>query len=104
MTGFRPDSEAAWAVEAVSRLDERPFFLYLSTVVPHEPYDPAERHRGRYASLPITLPPSFGEADRSDKPNAVRRLPLYNDSADAVRRHRERLESLLSVDDMIGQL
>ena len=52
------------------------------------------------------MPPNFNEADVSDKPPAVRNLPLLDDAqiADIQRRYRCELESLLSVDDGVKQV
>jgi arylsulfatase A-like enzyme len=105
-SGFRPDSETAWAVAAIRRAetDPRPFFLYIGAIVPHEPMPVARRHQGRFAAYEPPLPPSFGELDRSDKPFAVRRLPLWADTVQARALIRQRLEALLAVDDMVAAL
>jgi arylsulfatase A-like enzyme len=66
---------------------------------------PAPRHAGTLPSA-VTLPrpPSFNEADMSDKPAYLRTAPQLT-SADIgclTRQYRDRLESLRAVDDLIG--
>lgn len=79
---------------------DRPFFFYLSYGQPHLPAVPAPRH----ATAPVTLPPwppGFNEADVSDKPPAIRRLPLAG-SATVDRWLAERTakaRSLMAVDE-----
>jgi N-acetylglucosamine-6-sulfatase len=82
-----------------------PFFLYLGYSQPHLPAVPPDR----YAAAPVTLapwPPSFNEADVSDKPPAIRRLPLA-DAATISRWRSERTSkarSLMAVDDSVRTL
>ncbi len=86
--------------------EDRPFFLWVAPNAPHEPYYAAERHEGAFAGEPLPRPPSFGEADVSDKPAWVRKKPPP--SPGEVERltgvHRDRLEALRSVDEMVGGL
>ncbi len=99
----------------------RPFFLWLTYSAPHtNPPDPnpqppsdcdgaakpAPRDADAFASEPLPTPPSFNEADVSDKPQAVRRLPLLTgpEIADVTRKYRCALESLLSVDDGVNRI
>ena len=53
----------------------RPFFLYLAPTTPHSPYVPAPRHKGVFKDAELLRPPSFNEADVSDKPRFIRDLP-----------------------------
>lgn len=79
-----------------------PFFLYLGFQQPHLPAPPP----ARYATAPVTLapwPPNFNEADVSDKPRAVSRLPLA-DRATIERWTAERTakaRSLMAVDENV---
>jgi arylsulfatase A-like enzyme len=67
---------------------------------------PAPRHRNRFASEPLPQPPSFNEADVSDKPAAIRNRPLLRPARIAAIRenYQQRLESLLAVDEGIGRI
>src|SRR5262249_4837998 len=64
------------------------------------------RDEGVFASEPLPMPPSFDEADVSDKPAAIRsRPPLGAGQVAALTSsYRLRLESLLAVDDGVGRV
>jgi arylsulfatase A-like enzyme len=96
-----------------------PFYLDLSFLAPHngaprvagDPArlgtpEPAPRHKGRLATLPLPRPPSFNEADVSDKPAVIRNKPLLGAAlvGQVTNAYRQRLESLLAVDDAVAQL
>jgi arylsulfatase A-like enzyme len=118
---YQTDVYARTAVAAVRRraAGAQPFFLWLSFFAPHvggprEPDDPpgvttpvpAPRHRDLFASQ--LLPPSlsFNEPDLSDKPAAIRRRPLLSpdDEAAIAEKYRQRLESLVAVDEAIASV
>ena len=90
-----------------------PFFLYIA---PHEPHvEPgscncegnnpraAHRYAGRFKGLAAPRPPGFNEADVSDKPPDIRKLPLLTShqisEEDAL--YRAQARSLLGVDDLV---
>ncbi len=93
-----------------------PFLLVVSTGVPHAeigidlPPDsnprPAPRHVGAFSDLPLPTPPSFNEADVSDKPpNVAGRPPLDDAAIETIEgRYRTRLESMLAVDELVAAL
>ena len=83
----------------------QPFFLWLTYTAPHgggpnpnpnPPADcagtakPAPRHAHAFDSEPLPRPPNFNEADVSDKPAAIRSLPLLTSDqiTDIQRRYR----------------
>jgi N-acetylglucosamine-6-sulfatase len=78
-----------------------PFFLYLSFKAPHLPQEPATRHEGLFQSIPPWRPPSYNEADVSDKPAWVQALPLQN-SAQLDQIRIDQLEMLQAIDEAIG--
>ncbi len=91
---------------------ERPFFLSWAPLAPHTEVGtglnldrnprPAPRHRGRFSDEPLPRPPSFNEADMSDKPGFMQRAPLDAAEIDGItKRYRSRLESLLAVDEAV---
>lgn len=79
--------------------DTRPFFLYIATQAPHQPFIAEED----YASAPVPdwqPPPSVQEEDRSDKPSFVQ---IHQHGESQARREREaQLRTLYSVDDLVG--
>jgi N-acetylglucosamine-6-sulfatase len=90
-----------------ARGEVRPLFLSIGTSAPHSEwgcYDgirPAPRHAHSRA-LAMARPPSFNEADMSDKPTWMRELPLVDEGAMA-RLYNERLVALRAVDDLFGR-
>ena len=61
---------------------------------------------GAFATEPLPKPPSYNEADVSDKPAIIREMPRLNasDEATIAARYRARLESLLAVDDLVERV
>jgi N-acetylglucosamine-6-sulfatase len=87
-------------------MPDRPFFMWLGTKAPHQPADPAPRYADALPNVSMPRSPSFDEEDVSDKPAWIRdNPPLSRDEiAYAKDLYRKRLQSMLSVDDMIGRL
>lgn len=86
--------------------DHVPFFLFLTPYAPHSPATPAPRHETLFAGARAPRPPSFNEADVSDKPEWVRTQPSMT-RADEVAldgAYRKRLQSLQAVDEMVERL
>lgn len=92
--------------QALAFLDEapadKPFFLYLAYTAPHHEARPPER----YADKPVYIPPrrpNFNEADVSDKPLWVRRLPPLSEAviADWDKERANSQRELLAIDDGI---
>ena len=118
---YQTDVYARKAVDVIARqaADPRPFFLSVGFLAPHsggprDPDDPpnlgtpspAPRHRNLFQTQPLPIPPSFNEADVSDKPAGVRNRPLLTAGRiNGIREmYQQRLESLLAVDDAVGQI
>ena len=122
---YQTDVLAARAVRFInaSAGGTAPFFLALMPAAPHDQLWPGMPDADdvtdtwrwtippppRYAdtvSLSMPLPPSFNEADISDKPPWMNYLPsLTGDDVAAVqRKYRNRLEAMRAVDDMIGSV
>jgi N-acetylglucosamine-6-sulfatase len=120
---FKQDVLTGKAVDFVNRRapQAQPFFLWLTYTAPHigfpdpnpnPPFNcdgaakPAPRHAHAFDSEPLPRPPNFNEADVSDKPAAIRNLPLL--SAGQIgkiqRKYRCELESLLSVDEGVKKV
>jgi arylsulfatase A-like enzyme len=104
--------------------DAQPFFLLVTPTAPHveEPRPvlggcstsrwsnsirPAPRHVGTLPStVQLPRPPGFNEADMSDKPVWLRRIPSMTstDVGCLSRQYRDRLLALRAVDDLVGTL
>jgi N-acetylglucosamine-6-sulfatase len=94
-----------YALNFLSLAKQRPapFLLIFTPNAPHEPADPAPGDENLYPNLPLYRPPSFMEADMSDKPKNIQSLPPVNpDYIDALR--RKQLQTLHSLDLAIDQL
>jgi arylsulfatase A-like enzyme len=95
-----------------------PFFLSVATLAPHRegvidkladaPRNPrpAPRHEGSLATAEFPRSASFDEADISDKPRELQALPPLSPEVvgELTLRNRSRLESLLSVDDLVARI
>jgi N-acetylglucosamine-6-sulfatase len=97
----------------------QPFFMWLAFVADHaggpkEAGDPASiptpvvppRFRDALENVRMPLPPSFNEADVSDKPAFVQRLPQFTRADfDAIQESwKQRRESLLAVDEAVRSI
>lgn len=97
-----------WAKKMVKEPD--PFYMQLDFYAPHGAAGrdarcasgptPAPRDEGRFETTPLPMPPSFNEADVSDKPPFVSDRPVMDQAAidNTARRYRCTLESVLGVD------
>jgi N-acetylglucosamine-6-sulfatase len=85
---------------------DRPLFVEFAPAAPHDPATPAPEHEQDFRDLPEWRPPSYDEADISDKPAYMQRLPRLSPEwmnwIDGLRRHQ--YQTLQSVDEQIGAL
>jgi N-acetylglucosamine-6-sulfatase len=120
-TGYQTDVVTRRSLAFIRRQSRtpRPFFLWTTYVAPHvgAPHDlwdpvavkstvPAPRHENAFLGARLPRPPSFDEADVSDKPPGVRdrpRLPVWKIAA-LQNIHRQRLASLLAVDEGVSRI
>ncbi len=88
------------------RAGMKPFYLQISPAAPHEPALPYPRHSKLFAGEKTPQPPSFNEKDVSDKPYYVSKLkPLTRDRIASFNElYRNRLRSMMAVDEMVGRL
>src|SRR5215210_7673784 len=84
----------------------RPFFMWIGTKAPHQPANPAPRDENTYPDISLPQPPSFDEKDISDKPAWIRGNPPLSLEQKVYMEelYRKRLQSMLAVDDMVGDL
>lgn len=78
-------------------------FLYLAPNAPHTPATPAPEDVGKFSSLAPWRPPSYNEADVSDKPQWVQDLPLIT-NGDGGGLRRKQIESLQAVDRALARI
>jgi N-acetylglucosamine-6-sulfatase len=84
----------------------RPFLMWIGTKAPHQPASPAPRDADSYPAISLPHPPSFDEKDVSDKPDWISDNPPLSPEQKRYMEelYRKRLQSMLAVDDMIGDL
>jgi arylsulfatase A-like enzyme len=117
-TDYQTDVLADRAVAAIHERapSPQPFYLKFSPLAPHgwgavaghngQGPDPAPRHRGEFADVPLDVGPSYDEADVGDKPASIRELPRISAPVRGriETRNERRLESLMAVDEAITRL
>jgi len=118
---YTTDLYTAKAVALIHRYASgvRPFFLWLCYIAPHtgtprergDPPDlatavPAPADRDHFATWSLPRPPSFDEADVSDKPRDIQRLPRIDSftAAEIQEAYQQQLESLLAVDRGVSRV
>lgn len=100
--------------------DSTPFFLYINPLAPHVEDStpqctlnygslkstlPPPRYIGTTSNIDFPQPPSFNEADVSDKPPKLRFPPLNSTHIGCLDDlFHARLETMRAVDDLIGQV
>ncbi len=103
---YLTDVLARKALEFLDAGAPRPFFLMWTPLAPHASATPAPEYEHAFDGLPPWRPPSYAEADVSDKPPWLRARKRWGAAAqadiDAFREHQ--LESLLSVDDAVDEI
>jgi N-acetylglucosamine-6-sulfatase len=103
---YLTDVLADKAAGFIQETTDQPFFAYIAPYAPHAPSTPAPRDATAFADAKAPRGPAFNEADVSDKPAWVQALPrLTPAQIDRIDAHyRDRLRSLLAVDDLIRTL
>lgn len=104
---YSTDVMGARVVDFIGDHVADPFFVVYAPYAPHDPFEPAPRHAGAFASLPPHRPPSWRERDLDLKPNWVRFFSRIVDDEGARRRDAQRLqelETLLAVDESVGAI
>jgi N-acetylglucosamine-6-sulfatase len=109
---YSTDVFAGYGREFITTTPARqPLFLYFAPHAPHgltdlSPPIPAPRHAGTFDGLPPWRPPSYNEADISDKPAWMQGHELWtpDDQAAGDAYRIGQLESLLAVDEAVGAI
>ena len=112
--GYITDELTDYAVEWLKdRSADRPFFLYFSHKGVHAEFEPADRHKGRYADAPFSPPSTMAPPG----PNAFRPMWAqnqrnswhgvefpYRSTLNVADYYRRYCETLLGVDESIGRV
>ncbi|MBA3363528.1 MAG: sulfatase [Actinobacteria bacterium] len=108
--GLEPDDYStdvlASHTEDFIRGTEGPLFALFAPAAPHAPALPAPADETGFDDLPTWTPPSFDEADRTDKPEHIRALdPLDPGRTETLERlRRNQYRSLQAVDRAVERL
>jgi len=101
------------------RTGKGPWFMWVAFLADHagNPRDsddpaglptpvPAPRFKDKLKGTPLPQPPSFNEADVSDKPRSIQRRPLLNQrQIQAVQENwQQRRETLMAVDEAVASI
>ena len=83
-----------------------PRLLVFAPYTPHAPGHVSDRYVGTYSNLSLPKPPNFNEADISDKPSVIRKMPRLTSSEVGAMQSdfRSRMEALRSVDDAVSDI
>ncbi len=107
---YQTDVYADKATQAIAAhaagFPTRPLYLEVDFFAPHDPAEPAIRHDGAFSTLPLPIDKSFNEKDNSDKPGWLRAVRRMGGGliSKITNRYRNRLESLLAVDEAVGRI
>jgi arylsulfatase A-like enzyme len=95
-------------ISGTERHDSKPFLLFLAPTAPHDPIGPAPRDKhSKWSKAVLPRRPNFNEADVSDKPTWLRdgvREQSAADVASLTKRYRDKMGSLLALDDMVASV
>lgn len=102
---YSPMVLAAHAVEVIHETKD-PLFLYFAPFAPHRPATPATGDAGAHEEFAPSRPPSFNEADVSDKPAWLQEESPLSEHQVAIADGmlRDQLDTLLSIDRAVGDL
>jgi N-acetylglucosamine-6-sulfatase len=91
---------------ATDEAEDPPFMLFYWTTQPHLPAKVPPGYRNGFQSAELPRPPSFDEADVSDKPAYIRNRPsLTQDQIDRLEAdHKNQLRTLAHVDDTLASM
>jgi len=98
---YSTDVLAGYAVHEIEQTpSDQPLFMVVAPSAPHGPAIPAPRDIGTVVGGPTRWPRNVNEANMSDKPRYMRKLPLVDEDKLSDRWVRT-METLRSVDDAV---
>jgi arylsulfatase A-like enzyme len=106
-SGYQTTYYAQQAADFIENSDpSTPVFTYYAPPAPHAPHQPEATYQGSFDGIAPWRPPSYNEADVSDKPpflaNRARLTAAQRDAADTD--YQEHFETMQSVDDSVELL
>ena len=120
IAGYNTDVLTDLALDWLKRARSKPFFCEVSFKAPHFPFEPAPRHKGRYAQAPVRYPETMAntEANYASQPRWVheRRFGIHGvDHMETGRfdhdpvpsfenLFRSYSEAVYSIDENVGRL
>ncbi|MFN9298565.1 MAG: sulfatase-like hydrolase/transferase, partial [Acidobacteriota bacterium] len=112
--GYITDELTDYALDWLNHTNpSRPYFLYLSHKATHSEFEPAARHKGKFARANFVYPKSYAP------PKPEQRVPLwvqnqrnswhgveypYHSRLDIAEYYRRYAETLCAVDDSLGRV
>jgi N-acetylglucosamine-6-sulfatase len=107
LAGHSTDAFADEASDFIRRssANPEPFFVLVGTKAPHRPPEVAARYQNSFVDTPLPHPLNFDEEDVSDKAQWLQAYPTLSPAEidDMQTLYRERLRSMLSVEDLLEQ-
>jgi arylsulfatase A-like enzyme len=108
LSGHSTDVFAGQASDFIQRsaTNSAPFFVTVGTFAPHDPPPVADRYKSFFANTALPRPPNFDEENVSDKPQYIKSYPPLTDTQISSMQslYRQRLRSMLSVEDLLRQV
>jgi N-acetylglucosamine-6-sulfatase len=107
-TGYVTDIENQYLMQFLDQASKqnKPFLLIYAARAPHAPAVPAPEYKSLLQNLPPYRPPSFNEADVSNKPSSISSIPLLTSQGIAANDdfRRRQLLTLISLDNNVGNI
>lgn len=107
-SGYISDILGDYAIQYIQQAapQNKPFALIFAPNAPHEPSTPYAADLGLFPDLPPYRPPSFNEADTSDKNAWFQNRPLLTEAeiAELDKARRDQILTLVALDRNIGRI
>ena len=106
--GYITDILGTYSLQFVKEAlgQNKPWILVYTPIAPHASAEPFVGDQNLYTDLEPYRPPSFNEADVSDKPSWLEKKPLMDEKEIAAidKFRRDQILSLVSLDRAVGAL
>jgi N-acetylglucosamine-6-sulfatase len=106
--GYVTDIENQYVLDFLDRASKqnKPFLLVYAARAPHAPAVPAPQDKALLQALPPYRPPSFNEADVSNKPSSISSIPLMTAKQIAANDdfRRRQILTLFALDRNVGNM